>query len=576
MTLQGDDRRQVAVESAGGFRRIMQAPGEPLDFYVRVPHDARLRFTVPPSTRDDAFAVSMAVGPRDAPLDVDRIGGGDREAALDAEEGAIARLRFDNRGTGPLAWWAPRVTGTARVRAPILDPALRPPRRPLNVIVFVADALRADHSSLYGYHRPTTPALERLGAAHGIVFEHAYSTGPSTPNSIPSLFTTLLPSALGIGFRARSSRARRTLAEAFSLAGVQTAAFVGNPLLLEVLGYDRGFGAYEILRAEHPDRRYVSSRALVDRALEYASVNRDAQWFVYLQAMETHTPFSPSPAHRGRFSGDGLTALPFPRRAPDVALPIGTATPQPPPMAPSENVPPPDAMDPNRYDEAIATVDEQIDRLVHGLEQLGVADRTMVVVTADHGEGLGNEDDGRCLHGYALFEELVHVPLVLWLPWIEGGRRETAVVSLAALGPTLLDLAGIAIPESFVETSLLQPRTGIDPPEALLERLALHWTEQDLRGSGVYAVDEWAIRQGPWKLIMDAERIRLFHLPSDPKEVVDRRDAHPEVAGYLVGRLARLSPGLSPHPEVARTVEPDEGTKRELTEALKALGYLGD
>lgn len=568
--------RDLQVESSGGIRRIVQPPAEPFDLYVRVPHDARLRFAVSPGTPDDAYAVSAATGARVEPLAPDVVSEGERDVELDADEGDVVRLHFENRGRDPMSWWAPRIVGTARASVPILDPAVRPKPGPLNVVVLVVDALRADHLSLYGYDRPTTPELEKLAAAHAVVFDRAYATGPSTPNSIPSLFTGRPPSSLGINFRAEARRATRTLAEVVALAGMRTAAFVGNPLLIESLGYGRGFGAYEILRVPDSKVRFVRSELLVDRALEYLSVNRDAPCFVYLQAMEAHTPFDPSPSHRGRFPRDVDRAAAPRRPAEQTPPPIESeAAPRPGPW--ERNVPdemPDDALDPDRYDEAIATVDEQIGRLVRGFEQLGVADRTVLVVTADHGEALGNEDDGRFLHGHAVFEELVHVPLVLWLPWLDRGRRVDDVVSLIDLASTLIDLVGATPPDGFGGRSWLRPRVDVDPPEALLERLAPHWSSREVRGRGVYGVAEWGLRQGPWKLVMDEQRVRLFHLPSDPKETSDVANVHPEVTGYLAGRVARLSPGLTRYGDEPAVIDPGGGVDRDLTEALKALGYI--
>jgi arylsulfatase A-like enzyme len=567
--------RELPVEGGGGPRRIVQPAGGSFAFYLRAPADARLRFAVQPGTPSDAVDVHAAVGPRETPLAVAAVSDGDREARLGADEGAIVRLRLANRGSAPLTWWAPRVTGTARARPAILDAAVRPPPGPLNVVILVVDALRADHASLYGYHRATTPELARLAAAHGVVFEQAYATGPSTPNSIPSLFAARPPSALGMNFRGQSGRARRTLTELLGLGGMRTAAFVANPLLIGAFGYGRGFETYEILRLEGSRTGFVRSDLLVDRALEFLVVNRDAPCFVYLHAMETHTPFDPSTAHRGRFAGDGTTRPPTPRRAADGRLPIDAAPPpRPGPWAPADLSALADAIDPERYDEAIASVDEQIGRLVRGIEALGVGARTLLVVTADHGEALGNEDDGRFLHGHALYEELVHVPLVLVLPWLDGAHRVREVVSLLDLAPTLVDLAGMANADGLGGASWLRPGIGVDPPEALLERLAEPWNAGAVRGRGVFGVAEWGIRQDVWKLIMDDARVRLFHLPSDPKETRDVSATHPEMTGYLAGRVARLSPGLGRFGEAPASIDPAGGADRELTEALRALGYI--
>jgi arylsulfatase len=489
--------------------------------------------------------------------------------------GDLVRLRVQNRGTAPLDWWGLRLTGTVAAQPPLLPADQRPPKDlPTNVVVLVSDALRADHLSLYGYRRPTTPELARLASEHAVVFDHAYATGPSTPSSIPTLFTSRPPSALGLNFRAVPGGGTRTLAEAMILGGVRTAGFVGNPLLIPDFGYARGFGAYDIVRSDADRPRYPRAETLVDRALEYLTVNRDARSFVYLQVMDTHSPFDPPPPQRGRFAGEGPPRPATPARALEIELPIPTGTPRAGPWAPpqfdAEN------LDPDHYDEAILYVDEQIGRLARGLETLGIADRTAVVVTADHGEALGVEDDGRYLHGHALFEELVHVPLVCLLPWVRGERRVTEVVSHLDLAPTLVDMAGLPVPEGFIGVSHFQPRVAMEPRAAFLERLEPHWTTHKVLGEGAYGVAEWGIREGRWKLLVENARTRLFDLSADPKETADVSGKHADLTAYLAGRIARTSPGFTQR-DRAPTVDPSAGgLERPLADALKALGYIAE
>jgi arylsulfatase len=568
----GDRPRPLAVETAGGHRRIDAEPGRQLDFYVRLPRDARLLFTVDPQTPPNAFAIQVD----DRAATVRRVAEGDWEATLPAAVGAIVRLRLENRGTAPLAWWAPRLVGSVRPRAPLLSPSDRPPPGPVNVVYVLVDAMRGDHLSLLGDRRPTSPVLERLAAAHGVVFEHAYAVGPSTPNSIPTLFTSRYPSALGINFGASRGGHDRTLAEAFSLAGARTAAFVGNPLMLEAFGYPRGFANYEIVRTGEGETRFPRADVMVGRALEYLSVNRDAPSFLYVHLMDVHSPFDPPPPFRDRFAHDGTIRLPEPSRP-------RALRPEPLDLAPPEPAPGPwrptdrgaDDLDPTHYDEAIAWVDDQIGRLVAGFRDLGVAERTVLVVTADHGEALGNEDDGTFLHGHSLYEELVHVPIVLVLPWLERGRRIADVVSAIDLAPTLLDLAGVPVPASFTGHSWLTAPPSIDPPGALFERLEPQWTTRHVLSPGRYGVAEWGMREGPWKLIYTDGRVRLFDLSADPKETKSVDAEHPDVVRLLVGRIARTSPTLVGR-EQPPHVDPTQGVERPLTEALKALGYLDE
>lgn len=567
-------RRPVTVETAGRYRRLVEPAGAELDFVVRLPADARLRFTLDPQTPPEAFAISRRSDGAARPVRVRSLAAGDWEASIDGEEGSIVRLRLENRGTRPLRWWSPRLVGTTRVTGPILGASLRPKPGPLNVIVLLVDALRADHLSLLGYRRETTPELERLAARHGLVFEHAYSAGPSTPNSIPSLFTARYASALGINFRATTGGTDRTLAEVLSRGGVRTAAFVANPLLREAFGYGRGFGHYEIVRSTEETPAYPHVATLVDRALEYVSVNRDTSCFVYLHAMDVHTPFEPPPPFRGRFADDGLVPPARPARWPESERVLASMLAAPGPwLIAGGGFELNSADEQTRYDESLASVDAEIGRLVRGLDALGLGDRTAIVVTADHGEALGTEDDGRFLHGHALYEELVHVPLVALLPWLEGERRVIDVMSLVDVAPTLVDMVGLAPPESFAGTSLFRPGTIVAPPLALFERLDAQWTTSQILGPGRFGVAEWGVREGRWKLLMDDARIRLFDLPSDPKEIEDVAAANPDMTAYLADLVARRSPAITRRERVP-LVDPSAGDAPSLTEALKALGYI--
>jgi arylsulfatase A-like enzyme len=230
-----------------------------------------------------------------------------------------------------------------------------------------------------------------------------------------------------------------------------------------------------------------------------------------------------------------------------------------------------DNLDPIHYDEAIAFVDAEIGRMVRAIDALGVGGRTVVLLVADHGEALGVEDDGSRLHGHSLYEELAHVPLVALVPWLPTGRRVPEVVSLVDVAPTLLDLAGVPIPASFRGTSLFAERHAPEPRAALLERLNAPWLTTTFIGPG--SVVEWGLREGPWKLLLEEPRARLFDLEADPKETTDVSAAHPDVAGYLAGRIARASPALGGGGAAVATVPAGE-LERPLGEALKQLGYL--
>ena len=175
--------------------------------------------------------------------------------------------------------------------------------------------------------------------------------------------------------------------------------------------------------------------------------------------------------------------------------------------------------------------------------------------TADHGEPLMNR--GQMFHGLSVYEELVRVPLIMWLPGQKDGARIPTIVSHLDLGPTLLDLAGIPRPPQFLGKSWFRPGTEIEPPSA----------RGELMHSVKHNAMAWFVREGPWKLIADRKNeneltYRLFHLPTDPGETKDVAAENPRVAQYLLARATA-------RPFVSQT-EPPAPLESELPEAVRA------
>jgi arylsulfatase A-like enzyme len=221
---------------------------------------------------------------------------------------------------------------------------------------------------------------------------------------------------------------------------------------------------------------------------------------------------------------------------------------------------------PDRYDEAVAYTDHVFGRFVDALGELGLADRTIVVFTADHGEPLGQR--GQLFHGTSLHEELVHVPLVMLLPAARRGARVGAVVSSMDLAPTLVDLAGIPTPQRFVGRSLLQSRTRQRPPSAFGEQPPFPWGPK-VEGRPYL----WYAREGRWKLLMDPNRVALYDLSTDPGESKDVSAERPIETGYLVGALTERVQLLRGGPPAGPAALRPEA-RRKLDSALRALGYV--
>lgn len=331
-------------------------------------------------------------------------------------------------------------------------------RRLPDLVLISVDTLRADHLELYGYGRETAPALTRW-AAGGTVFERALATAPATQRSMASVLTGLLPPVfdrqhdLGEGRDPYLPAGVESLAERLAAAGYATGGFVSNAYLRRAEGFAQGFATWDetsgMFSASEAHRGRSADDILGPARAWRADVEGPA--FLWVHLMDPHHPYEPrepaawEPVHTpdwtardGEWRGLGVGGvterlLSFGRdRLPDAELVRWLQ---------------------DRYDAEIAQVDRALAAL---LDELG--DDALVAFVADHGEAFG--EHGRWLHGHALHEELLRVPLVLRGPGVPAGQRVEAQVSLVDLAPTLLELLGLDAPAQDFDGTDLGPWLG--------------------------------------------------------------------------------------------------------------------
>lgn len=318
-----------------------------------------------------------------------------------------------------------------------------------SVILVTVDTLRADRTSAYGHPQPTSPSLERL-ASRGRRYEWAFSASSSTAPSHASIFTGRYPSWHTIGSlngRRKLHPSTNTLAELLREQGYRTAAIVSNPILRAEFGMDQGFDSYDdALEATERNRKMKQRYAgrAVDLALEWLDRHADAPFFLWLHLQDPHGPYvdhedcSIAP-------GDGA----------EEPLPAGED------HAGYRSIPRyqlyGDERAPSRYrrrhDCEIAHADAELGRLLDRVADGDLARRTLVIVTADHGEALG-EDEFYFAHGHSVGLDQVRVPLLLAGPGIEPGEVVGAPVTNVALFPTVLDYLGLPLPDELQVRSL--------------------------------------------------------------------------------------------------------------------------
>jgi arylsulfatase A-like enzyme len=326
----------------------------------------------------------------------------------------------------------------------VLAPPVTAAQHP-DVVVILVDTLRVDRLGCYGSSRGLTPAIDAL-AARGVVFLNAHAASSWTKPSVASLFTSRLP--LDHGARRADSvlaEDERTLAEAFHDAGYATGAVAANPVLDPRFGFGQGFDGYDVATLSWKASE-VRKRAGLWLAQLWARHGPRPPIFLYVHYMEPHTPYAQTRKLSELFGPDAPSL-------PDVNRRLLTAAVSPLTVVEREHME-------RVYDAEVAEVDAQIGSLQNLFKLYRLVDPIFVVV-ADHGEEFW--DHGGILHGHTLYEELIHVPLVVVASGVTTGGDVTDTVSLLDVAPSLLDLAGIPRPASFRGRSLralLMPRSA--------------------------------------------------------------------------------------------------------------------
>jgi arylsulfatase A-like enzyme len=421
-----------------------------------------------------------------------------------------------------------------------LAAAAAPPAPVGRILLVTIDTLRADHLGAYGGPVPT-PAIDAL-AGDGVLLLEACTPTPSTGPAHASLFTGLHPWRHRVLDNAVPLPAELPrLATWMRAAGFSTAAFVSSYIVHERFGFGRGFDVYAFTPTEEytwrgrpRDRFWTRGQLVVDAAVGWITAHAGERFFVWVHLFDPHSPYDPPDGFR--ISEDAPVSLEAKRVPPGVR-----DTSQLSALI-------------RAYRGEVSYADAQVGRLMERLRSLDLLDETAVVVSSDHGEGLG--DHGLLEHGANLHDELVRVPLVLRAPGLPRGRRLAGSAQLEDLAPTLLSIAGVAIPPGLDGVDL-GPWLGGAAPHS--PRAGVLGQRKHYRGRP----DRFFLRDWPRKWIGGkGGRGREFRLDEDPLEQGGTvRVGLPEPL-----RSAVEASGATPaEPPVL-----DEETRR----ALEALGYV--
>jgi arylsulfatase A-like enzyme len=431
---------------------------------------------------------------------------------------------------------------------------------PPNVVLIVVDTLRADGVGCYGASRDTTPAIDEL-ASEGVRFQRAYSTAPWTMPSVGSMFTGTYPGTCrSTGTWGPLPDDMLTLAEVLREEGYATAGIISHFLLGSRFNFNQGFEIFIESEANVKNMHdHVSTEGVTRRALEVLRQfsAKGGPFFLFAHYFDPHYNYK---RHREYgFAAAGAGRL-------DGSQPIEKIRQMLPDMTGEET-----AFLRSLYDEEVRHTDFGIGLLTDALRKLGLYENSIVVVVSDHGEEF--LEHGWLGHTKTLYEELVHVPLVIKAPG--RGRPGSVIddrVSLVSLTPTILDLAGLDIPgqkyhgASFAGLMDGESREG---PSYVLCEADFNSTLPDDIGK---ETNKKAIVGKDYKLILDVRsgNVELFDLGKDPREEHNLAAKRPEAVERLLPVLEKMvrAAGLPASPPRRSKLSSEE------VERLRSLGYI--
>jgi arylsulfatase A-like enzyme len=548
---------------------------------LKVPNEGRLHFGMGIAAKNSPVTFRVAADSRELfsrTVD-DAETWEDADLDLSGYGGRNVQVTFETRANNPgaVAFWAnPLLTTKA------------PKNRP-NVLIYMIDTLRADHTSLYGYQRDTTPFLKKLGA-QALVFEDCQVQATWTKPSVASLLTSLYSYTHGLVQDYDTIPAgAATLAEQLRAAGYVTAGIVANPLAGVLSGLQRGFdymSEWSVVQRFHTGADRGTDSAAVNKVLfPWLEQHRDEPFFVYAHTTDPHAPYRPPAGFEEKFANPAETPE-FNRACDKLAktakygggIAIDRAGCQRSGIDPGRFIR--GAID--RYDGEILHNDSSLEQLVGKLRQLGILDNTLIVVVSDHGEEFW--EHGWTAHGHSLYQELTNGVFLIWGPrLVSSPRRIQEPVQLIDVMPTLLELLGLPLPDAVQGQSLAPFARG----QSFRRRglvMTSRFAHPEARTGGLIPegrIDTVSLLEANWKLVyreqgaqVGINRIELFDRRADRADRKNVAAVHPREVDRMMAEIA----GWTQSQKQIRTLLGRGGRAvpdRQTMEKLRSLGYLG-
>jgi choline-sulfatase len=390
-----------------------------------------------------------------------------------------------------------------------------------NVILITVNALRADHLRIYGYKNNTAPAIEKF-AQHSYIFYQAIAQSHWTFPSQVSILTSRYVHNHGIyGRDQKMPPSMVTLPSILKTHGYMTAAFVGGLDMASAHGLSQGFDRYF---DESGDQPVASFKDTVPRAIQWLSEHKTERFFLFVHGYDVHPPFNKPAPYDTMF--DPGYAGPIDKLSLDYGLLKNI----------NNNILVADGREIKltaqdlhhivaRYDGGIRYADHYIAELLETVDTFGLADKTIIILTAEHGEELSDHGTFDRFGKQTLYDEVIRVPLIIRLPpSLTNAKRITQQVQLIDIMPTVLDLLRIPVNEN-AQGSSLSPLMG------------------NATGQGTYAaeyafseasVQKWSVRTRDWKLIHGKGTFELYDMHNDKTEKNNLARRQPELVYLLL------------------------------------------
>lgn len=463
-----------------------------------------------------------------------------------------------------------------------------------NVILIIIDTLRADHMSLYGYERQTTPFIDEY-SERGIIFENAMAPSSWTTPSMASMFSSRYAGMNGMDhWEDKLPNGLVTIAETLAEKGYFTKAISTNTQVSPYFCYDQGFADFLHLPGHgfkqllfpyfifskpfSSFREFLYRIGFLDANTEYGSAknvnewiipwleqNHTSRYFLYLHYMEPHWPYYPTETEYStgkRFTREDLKLFHrffyLDKTTEDVSHFKNTLT--------------------DRYDDEIRRIDHRIGELFQAFDKNHVWDNSLVILTSDHGEEL--VDHGLYNHGHTMYQELLHVPLVLFFPdGLNAGMRIEDHVDLLDIAPTVHEYLGIPSTEHLEGVSLIPLIQG--------DSKRYRTAKRDYFGEVFVFRKEghlnriYALMNGNYKLILDRseepreirDQITLFDLDSESTEIRNLAELLPDITHTMLAQMDTCIAYCEPR-KIQDEESSDEKPDEQLIERMRGLGYV--